>query len=113
MPGKKKTPKPRPISKKIARPPAKAAPKKEVAEGINNVSPITAKQIARAERGIDNLREEVKELRNRKPEIKVSSPEPKVVVNIPPRPRIARVKVKYDNFGVPSEFIPQYEEVAV
>lgn len=105
--------KPEPISKSIARKPKKAAPPvPEVApEAFNAISPITAKQIARAERAIDNLRTEVKELRARPPKVQVNSPDPKVEVNLPPRPRIAKVTIKYDPFGMPQELVPIYQEV--
>lgn len=80
-------------------------------QAFNEVSPITAKQIARAERAIDNLRTEVKELRARPPKVQVTSPDPKVEVKLPPRPRIGKVTIKYDQLGFPSELIPHYTEV--
>ena len=106
------TKKPAPISRKLSKKPAPKAPVPEHAPAaFNDVSSITAKQMARAERAIDNVREEIKELRNRKPKIHVeAAPAPEVIVNIPARPRIAKVTVKYDNFGAPSEFIPHYSE---
>jgi len=88
----------------------KAPAPKQAPQAFNDVSPITAKQIARAERGIDNLRQEVKELRARKPEIKVESSAPQVKVDLPPRPRIGKVTIKYDPFGMPQELIPEYVE---
>lgn len=109
------TKKPTPISRKLSKKPAakKAAPTPEHApQAFNDISQITAKQMARAERGIDVLREEIKELRNRKqPTVKVTTPEPKVVVELPPRPRIMKVTVTYDNFGIPKEFVPVYSEI--
>jgi hypothetical protein len=103
--------KPKPISKKISKKPAAPAPK--VAAGINDVSPIIDAQMRRAEQAIDNLREEVRDIRKQPKSVQVTAPEPKVVVNMPNRPRIAKVTVKYDNFGYPSELIPQYDESAV
>lgn len=102
--------KPSPIKKTVVKKPAPKAP--AVAQGINDVSPITQKQIARAEQAIDNLREDVKALASRKPKIEVNSPEPKVVVNMPRRPIIAKVVIKYDQLGFPSELIPQYSDSA-
>jgi hypothetical protein len=104
--------KPTPISRKISKKPKEKAPVPEVApQAFNDVSPITAKQIARAERAIDNLRTEVKDLRARPPKVSVTTPDPKVEVNLPPRPRIAKVKIKYDPFGMPQELVPVYQEV--
>lgn len=36
--------------------------------------------------------------------------QPIVKVEVPPRPRITRVKIKYDPFGAPEELIPTYSE---
>lgn len=101
--------KPTPIKKSVVRKPAPKA----VARGINDVSPITEKQIQRAEKAIDSLRDEVNELRSRKPKIEVQSPEPKVVVNLPRRPTISKVSIRYDALGYPTELIPHYSEPAV
>ncbi len=105
--------KPAPISMKLAKLPEKrVVPDASGVEPFNAVSSITAKQMARAERSIDNLREEVRDLRNRKPlrpRVAVEAP----IVNIPPRARIAKVVIKYDQLGFPSELIPQYAEPAV
>jgi hypothetical protein len=106
---KKKVKKPAPINTKLHRAP-KAAPKEPVAQGINAVSPITEAQMRRAEKAIDTLRSEVKELRATPPAISVKSEAP--TVTIPPRPRITKVKIKYDQLGYPSELIPQYSEPA-
>ena len=105
MPHKKK---PAPISMKLAKLPTKqVVPPTSDVEPFNKVSSITAKQMARAERSIDNLREEVKGLRNRKlPRVAVGSP----IVNIPARARIGKITIKYDQLGFPSELIPQYVE---
>lgn len=83
----------------------------EAPQAFNDISPITAKQIQRAERAIDNLREDVKELRAAPPKIKVDAPAPQVV--LPERPRITKVTIKYDQLGYPSELIPQYSKAAV
>jgi len=108
--------KPRPISTSLSKQPAPAptpAPG-EASAGINDVSSITARQMARAERAIDNLREEVQTMRKKPaPTIKVESPSPQVKVELPPRPRIAKVTIKYDQLGMPAELIPQYSEPAV
>lgn len=115
MPGKKKS-KPKPIKMSVVRKAEKrkAAPvPAEAPQAFNEVSPITQAQINRAERAIDNLREEVRDIRKTPPKVKVEAPNPKVVVELPPRARIARVTVKYDEFGIPKEFIPQYAEPAV
>lgn len=104
--------KPAPISMKLHKEPKKkAAPATPVAQGINDISPITAKQIQRAENAIDNLREQVGELRRTPPKVQVTSPETKVI--LPERPRITKVTIKYDQLGYPSELIPQYSKAAV
>lgn len=99
--------KPKPIKRSVVN---KPEPKPKVAAGINDVSPITDAQIRRAEKEIDTLKGEVAALQKQKRTVQVMSPEPKVVVNMPNRPRIAKVTVKYDNFGYPSELIPHYSE---
>ena len=38
---------------------------------------------------------------------------PVVVVNIPARPRISQIAIRYDNFGMPINLIPQYSEAEV
>lgn len=108
----KKKKKPAPVSMSLTKKPPKkeAVPPTPVAQGINDVSPITEAQIKRAERAIDNLRTEVKELRATPPKIKVEAPTPQVV--LPSRPRITKVTIKYDQLGYPSELIPQYSESA-
>lgn len=106
--------KPAPISMKLTKgaPPKKAAPVPEQApQAFNDVSPITAQQIKRAEKAIDNLRVEVGELRKAPPKVEVTSPETRVV--LPERPRITKVTIKYDQLGYPSELVPQYSKVAV
>ena len=107
--------KPSPINTKLARKPVakKAAAPAEAPAAFNDVSSITAKQMARAERAIDNLRVEVKDLRKTPPKIQVSSPNPKVEVTLPDRPRIGKIKIVYDQLGFPSELIPQYVDPAV
>jgi hypothetical protein len=101
---KKKKPSP-PSMKLASKPEPKAAP-----QAFNDVSPIIEAQMKRAERAVDNLREEVKELRSRPPKVQVNSEAPKVEVTLPARPRISRVTIKYDQLGYPSELIPQYSE---
>lgn len=113
MTKKKVRKKPIPPSRKLSKKPPTPAPG-EASAGINEVSSITAKQMARAERAIDTLREEVVDLRKKgAPNIKVETPTPEVVVSLPPRPRIAKVSIKYDALGMPAELIPQYSEPAV
>lgn len=105
--------KPKPLKKGLANRPkkeTKAPIPDEAPQAFNEVSPITVKQIQRAERAIDNLREEVKDLRKAPPAVKVEATQPEVVVNIPERPRIGKVKIKYDPFGMPEELIPEYVE---
>ena len=98
--------KPAPISRKLHKEPVpKAAP-----QAFNDVSPITMKQIERAERAIDNLREEVKTLRATPPKVSVKADAPQVI--LPERPRISKVTIKYDQLGYPSELIPQYSKSA-
>ena len=108
MPGRKK---PSKVSRSLTKKPKKAAAPlpKDSPQAFNAVSPITEAQIKRAEKAIDNLREEVGDLRRTPPKIQVSSPETKVV--LPERPRISKVTIKYDQLGYPSELIPQYSEV--
>lgn len=107
MPKKKK---PSPISMALH----KAPPKKEVVpptsevEPFNEVSSITAKQMARAERSIEVLRTEVVALRKRPKAVAAEAPV--VNMNIPARARIGKVTIKYDQLGFPSELIPQYVE---
>lgn len=109
---KKVRKKPVPPSRKLSKRPPE--PKVgEAAGGINEVSPITAKQITRAERAIDNLREEVQSLRKAPPPVKVVTDQPKVTVELPQRPRIVKVSIKYDQLGMPAELIPQYGELTV
>jgi hypothetical protein len=102
--------KPAPISMKLHRAaPEVLAPDIALAP-FNEVSSVTAKQMARAELGIDALRQEVKELRStRGTEVATHAP----VINIPPRARIAKVTIRYDQLGFPTELIPQYSEPAV
>ena len=102
--------KPAPINRKLHKEPPKKVVPDAAPQGINDISPITAKQIQRAERAIDNLRGEVKELRARPPKVQVNSESPKVEVILPERPRIARVTIKYDQLGYPSELVPQYSK---
>lgn len=112
----KRKKKPAPISTRLTKG-APPKPRKDTAptpveapQAFNDVSPITAQQIKRAEKAIDNLRVEVGELRKTPPKIQVSSPETKVV--LPERPRITKVTIKYDQLGYPSELIPQYSKAA-
>lgn len=113
MTTKKVRKKPAPPSRKLSKRPPTPEPG-EASAGINEVSSITARQMAKAERAIENLGQEVRELRAKKsPVIKVDTPTPKVVVELPPRPRIAKVSIKYDALGMPAELIPQYSEPAV
>lgn len=104
--------KPAPISMKLTRAPAKkkAPVPKEAPQGINDISPITMEQIKRAEKAIDNLRVEVKELRAKPPKVSVKADAPTIV--LPERPRIAKVSIKYDQLGYPTELIPQYSKPA-
>lgn len=107
----KKKKKPAPIDMRLAKRAPRLAPD-EPLEPFNDVSPITAEQMARAEQSIDHLREEVKSLRKQPaPKIQVETPTPQVV--IPARARIAKVTIKYDTFGTPIELIPRYAEPAV
>jgi hypothetical protein len=108
--------KPAPISVSLDKKPQKkeaapVAPPMPVAQGINDISPITAKQIQRAENAIDNLRQEVNELRSKPPKVKVEAAAPTIV--LPERPRISKVTIKYDALGYPSELIPQYSKLTV
>ena len=105
--------KPAPISMKLSKgaPPKKAPVPEQAPQAFNDVSPITQQQIKRAENAIDNLREEVGELRKSPPKVQVTSPETKVI--LPERPRITKVTIKYDQLGYPSELIPQYSKAAV
>lgn len=105
--------KPAPISMSIARKPQKKEAPAQAPQAFNDISPITAKQIERAERDIESLRQEVSTLRKTPPAVQVKSQAPKVDVVLPPRPRITRVKIKYDALGYPAELIPQYSEPAV
>lgn len=95
---------------KLHKEPRKKVVPDEAPQGINDVSPITAQQIKRAERAIDNLRTEVKELRATPPKVTVKADAPQVV--LPERPRITKVTIKYDQLGYPSELIPQYSKSA-
>jgi hypothetical protein len=108
MPKKKK---PAPISMALhKKPPTReVVPPTSEVKPFNDVSSITAKQMARAERGIEALRKEVVELRKR-PQPAAAAPAPAPVVNIPGRPRIAKVVIKYDQLGFPNELIPQYTD---
>jgi hypothetical protein len=105
--------KPDPISRSLSKKPKKAPVPEQAPQAFNDISPITAKQIARAEKKIGSMRDEIDELKKSPKPIRVQTTAPKVEVNLPPRPRIVSVKVKYDSFGIPEEFIPRYEEVAV
>lgn len=109
---KKVRKKPVPPSRKLSKAPPTPEPG-EASAGINTVSPITAKQIERAERAIDNLRKEVKTLSKAPPPVKVIADQPKVTVELPQRPRIVKVSIKYDQLGMPAELIPQYGELTV
>lgn len=102
--------KPRPIKKTVVNKPAPKKKQPVVAAGINDVSPITDAQIRRAEGKIDSMQKEIDSLKKQKRTVQVTAPEPKVEVNIPRRPRIAKVTVKYDTLGYPSELIPVYDE---
>jgi hypothetical protein len=105
--------KPAPINRKLHKEPPKKAVPEKAPEAFNAVSPIIEQQMKRAERAVDNLREEVKELRARPPKVQVNSESPKVEVTLPERPRISKVTIKYDQLGFPSELIPQYSKPAV
>lgn len=111
----KKKAKPKKISMALHKEPPKKAPApKEAPAAFNAVSPITQEQMDRAERAIDTLREEVVGLRKQgTPNIKVEAPTSEVVVKVPPRPRIGKVVIKYDQLGFPSELIPHYVKPAV
>lgn len=104
--------KPAPPSRKLSkrRPPAPKAG--EASAGINEVSPITAEQMARAEGDIKSLRKDVKTLAKRPPPtIKVEAPTSQVV--LPDRPRITKISIHYDTLGMPDALIPQYSDSAV
>lgn len=115
---KAKKKKPAPISMKLHREPVRppqVAPELapfQPAQGINEISPIVGEQMERAEKDIDALRTEIKELRNAPPPtIEVTPPTSQVV--LPERPRITKVTIKYDQLGYPTELIPQYSEPTV
>lgn len=100
--------KPAPVSMKLHKEPPKKVVPKEAPQAFNDVSPITMKQIERAERAIDNLRQEVKEMRATPPKVTVTADAPTIV--LPERPRISKVTIKYDQLGYPSELVPQYSK---
>lgn len=105
--------KPKPISMKLVKPsePKAAAkappllPADPARSGpLNDPTPGIKKQIAKTNRAVENLFDEVKALRD------APLPEPVVpVVNVAPRPLIKKVSIKYDQLGFPSELIPTYE----
>ena len=100
--------KPAPVSMKLHKEPPKRIVPKEAPQAFNDVSPITMEQIKRAEKAIDNLRMEVKELRASPPKVSVKADAPTIV--LPERPRISKVTIKYDQLGYPSELVPQYSK---
>lgn len=104
--------KPAPISMKLhkERPTIEVDRPTEAVKPFNDVSSITAKQMERAERGLETLRAEVTALKNQKPPA-APAPAQAPIINIPARARIGKVVIKYDQLGFPAELIPQYEEV--
>ena len=109
---KKVRKKPSPPSRKLSKRRSPTPKVGEASAGINEISPITAKQMARAEEAIDSLQGEVKALRKAPPPVRVTTEQPSVTVELPQRPRITKISIQYDALGMPAELIPQYSDLA-